>query len=229
MKEGEQNTLSSFIHSVKTPLAIMHGYIDLFLSGSDEGDRPVKRERVLRTVMAQSARVSALITELLDLEAISSDAPLPDYGVFSMGEAITQIVDRIETENDREIVLELPDEEVLVEGGMVWISRAIEHVIINAIRFSSSTVLVQIRLVSKDVIVEVVDHGIGISSEELPHIFERFYHTAYLPSGRPNPGAGLGLTLARSIVKRFNGSIRVESTIDNGSRFSILLPRAFNP
>lgn len=228
LKEEEQDTLSLLIHSLKTPLAIMHGYIDLLLSGPQGGDHPIEHERVLRKVMSQSARVSALITELLDLEEISSDAPLPGYGVFSIGEAITQIVERIETEDDRRIVRELPDEEVLVEGEIVWISRAIEHVIVNAIRFSSSSALVQIRSTEENVIVEVVDQGSGISSEDLPHIFERFYHASYLPDGRPNPGAGLGLTLARSIIRRFHGSIRVASTSDQGSRLAILLPRAFN-
>ncbi len=228
LKEEKQDTLALLIHSLKTPLAIMHGYIDLLLSGPQGADRPIEREQVLRKVMSQSARVSALITELLDLEEISSDAPLPDYGVFSIGDAITQIVERIETENDRRIVLELPDEEVLVEGGSVWISRAIEHVIVNAIRFSSSSVLVQSRSMNENVIVEVVDHGVGIPPDELPHIFERFYHASYLPSERPNPGAGLGLTLARSIIRRFHGSIRVVSTSGQGSRFAILLPRAFN-
>ena len=228
MKESEQETLTALINSLKTPLAIMHGYIDLLLSGSEGDDRPMKCDQVLRKVMAQSARVSTLITELLDLEEISADAPLSDCDVFSIGEIVAQIVERVERENDRRIVLEIAEEEALVEGGHAWISRAIEHLIVNAIRFSSSPVLVQIRGTEGNVIVDVVDQGCGISPEELPHIFERFYHASYLPDGRPNPGIGLGLTLAKGIITSFQGSIRATSTVDQGSRFTILLPRAFN-
>jgi len=227
MQNNHQEMLSSLIHSLKTPLAIMHGYIDLLLSRTGEGDDRLNQERVLRKVMKQSERVSALITDLLDLEEISTDAPLEDCITFFLSDLVEQIAERFETENDRRIVLELPPEETFVEAEASWVAHAIEYVIINAIRFSSVPVLAQMRCTDEHVIVDVVDHGVGISPEALPHIFDRFYHAPYLPSGSPNPSAGLGLTLAGCIINRFHGSISVTSTVGSGSCFSIQLPRSF--
>jgi len=228
MQEGQQEMLSSLIHSLKTPLAIMHGYIDLLLSYGEGEGHSLRQDRVLHKVMTQSERVSALITDLLDLEEISSDVQRAECMTFSLGAIVEQVAERLDNEADQGIVLELPAEETLVAAEQAWVARAIEHVIINAIRFSSAPVLVQIRTTDDDVIVDVIDHGVGISPEALPHIFDRFYHAPYLATGRPNPSAGLGLSLAGHIINRFHGLISVTSTVGQGSRFSIELPRAFN-
>ena len=227
IQDSQEEMLTSLVHSLKTPLAIMHGYIDLLISHNKGTEHFLDQDRVLRKVMTQSERVSALITDLLELEEIAADRLFENSNTFSVGAIVERIIERLDDEADPRIVLELPEEDLLIEAEQSWLTHAIEHVIVNALRFSSAPILVQVRGTDKNTIIDVIDHGHGISSEDLPHIFERFYHASYLHNGRPNPGAGLGLTLAGSIIKRFHGSIRVESTVDQGSCFSILLPRSF--
>ena len=225
VQDNQEEMLTSLVHSLKTPLAIMHGYIDLLLSRGEGGEHSLDQEWMLRKVMTQSERVSELITDLLDLEEVASDELLADSDTFSVGDIVDQVVGRLDDEAKGRIVLELPAGDLMVEVEQSWLAHAIEHVIVNAIRFSSSPVLVQIHGTKTEAIIDVVDHGVGILPEALPHIFERFYHASYLLSGRPNPGVGLGLTLASRIIKRFHGSISVTSTPGRGSRFSILLPQ----
>ena len=225
IESGQQEMLASLVHSLKTPLAIMNGYIDLLLSQKEGATRPLDHERILRKVMTQNERISALVTDLLDLERIASDTLITDCNTFSVRTMVEQVVQQLESDDADRIVLQLSAEGALVEAERSWLAHATKHVIVNALRFSCARVLVQIRSTQKEVMVNVVDHGIGISPEELPHIFDRFYHASYLPSGQPNSGLGLGLTLANSIIERFHGSINVTSTLDKGSRFSIVLPR----
>ena len=228
IESGRQEMLASLVHSLKTPLAIMNGYIDLLLSQKEGATRPLDDERILRKVMLQSEHVSKLVTNLLDLEDVSSSESLQEPSEVSLGVIVDQVVERLESEAGDRVLVESSQEEVTALVEESWLAHAIKQVIVNALRFSSSSIHVQIRSTVKNAIVDVVDRGSGISPEKLPHIFERFYHASYLPDGRPNPGVGLGLTLAKSIVERFHGSLRVTSAIEQGSRFSIVLPRAVN-
>lgn len=75
-------------------------------------------------------------------------------------------------------------------------------------------------------LVDVIDQGQGISMQELPHIFEKFYQTRYLDSNNPREGIGLGLSIAQAIVEEHGGIIRVNSKLGEGSTFSVTLPIA---
>ncbi len=228
IESGQQDMLASLVHSLKTPLAIMNGYIDILLSQRQGSAEPFDRERILRKVMLQSEHVSKLVTDLIDLEDVLSGKPLQEPCEVPLGVIVDQVVERLDSEAADRILVEGSQQEVRALGEESWLAHAIKQVIVNALRFSSASVHVQIRSTDKDAIVDVIDHGSGISAEELPCIFERFYHASYLPDGRPNPGVGLGLTLAQSIAERFHGSIHVASAVEEGSRFSIVLPRAIN-
>lgn len=228
IESGQQDMLASLVHSLKTPLAIMNGYIDILLSQRQGAAEPFDRERILRKVMLQSEHVSKLVTDLIDLEDVLSGKPLQEPCEVPLGVIVDQVVERLDSEAADRILVEGSQQEVRALGEESWLAHAIKQVIVNALRFSSASVHVQIRSTDKDAIVDVIDHGSGISAEELPYIFERFYHASYLPDGRPNPGVGLGLTLAQSIAERFHGSIHVASAVEEGSRFSIVLPRAIN-
>ena len=228
IESGQQDMLASLVHSLKTPLAIMNGYIDILLSQRQGSAEPFDHERILRKVMLQSEHVSKLVTDLIDLEDVLSGKPLQEPCEVPLGVIVDQVVERLDSEAADRILVEGSQQEVRALGEESWLAHAIKQVIVNALRFSSASVHVQIRSTDKDAIVDVIDHGSGISAEELPYIFERFYHASYLPDGRPNPGVGLGLTLAQSIAERFHGSIHVASAVEEGSRFSIVLPRAIN-
>jgi signal transduction histidine kinase len=107
------------------------------------------------------------------------------------------------------------------------ITRAIHGILENALIYNYDGGLVTVRTFADDTYVwlEIDDTGIGISEEELPHIFERFYRIDEARSTSTG-GMGLGLALARRIIELHNGQIEVTSTLDEGSTFRVKFPYA---
>jgi signal transduction histidine kinase len=99
------------------------------------------------------------------------------------------------------------------------------NLLVNAYKYTPEHGMVEIKIGKddKNAIVQIKDNGIGISPEELPNIFERFYRTE-ISRNRETGGAGLGLSIVQSIVKAHNGSIHVESEKDRGTQFTVYLP-----
>jgi signal transduction histidine kinase len=109
------------------------------------------------------------------------------------------------------------------------LQRVLGNLLDNALKYSypSSHILVEVRADDNHIVIEFRDSGIGISQEDLPHIFDRFYRGE---KSRTEPGNGLGLSLARAFVISLGGSITVTSAHGEGSVFTVLLSRgSFSP
>jgi signal transduction histidine kinase len=119
---------------------------------------------------------------------------------------------------------------IYVMGDSDRLYRAIANLIHNAIQYTPTNGVVNIRLESSDrqAIITIQDNGIGISAEDLPHIFDRFYRVQ-ADRSRNTGGTGLGLAIVRAIVQAHHGSIQVDSQLDVGSRFTVSLPIKATP
>jgi len=127
---------------------------------------------------------------------------------------------------DRSVQIDLECiQEMWVDADKLWIRRAIINLLDNAIKYSKDGGKVEISATSRDswMYLEIKDYGIGISPEDLPHIFDRLYRADPARS-RDSGGAGLGLSLVKWIIEAHKGSISVESKTDHGSCFKISLP-----
>ena len=115
--------------------------------------------------------------------------------------------------------------ETIVNGDSSALHRLLLVLLDNAIKYTPprGSVRVSLRVDDSEAVVTVSDTGIGISAEDLPHIFERFYR-ASKDRSRRNGGAGLGLSIAQWIASRHGGAIAVESTVGRGSKFLLRLP-----
>ena len=112
-----------------------------------------------------------------------------------------------------------------MRGDSATLERLLFAVLENALKYTPSGGLVRLRssIVASQTVIEVADTGVGISSEDLPRIFDRFYRADQARS-REVPGAGLGLSIARWIAEMHDGRIEVESQVGMGSLFRIVLP-----
>ena len=118
-----------------------------------------------------------------------------------------------------------PDENVIICGDSDAISRAVLNILNNAIKFSYEGKSIEMSL-NKDnsnAIIKVKDYGIGISEEDLPHLFEEFYRSKDM-AAKSVSGTGLGLTITKHIIDAHKGQIIVNSTPGNGSEFIIKFP-----
>lgn len=126
----------------------------------------------------------------------------------------------------KNMVLEIGGESSVVDADRGRISQVIVNLLSNAVKYTSENGYVRVSVTDtpQSGRLTVTDNGTGISAEELPLIFERFYRTDR-SRNRKTGGSGIGLTIARSIVDAHGGSIEVESEPDHGSRFTVTLPK----
>jgi signal transduction histidine kinase len=182
-------------------------------------------EQAVETIIAQARRLSRLVNDLLAASQLEADR-LTMYPVdVDLVAAAREAADMITTDG-RGIRVEAPDHPVVVRADRHRLDQILANLLSNAVKYSPEDTDIEVHVTSgpREARVDVVDHGDGIDPAELPHLFDRFYRAA--DPARSTPGAGLGLYITRRLVERHGGTIRVESALDQGSRFTFTLPLA---
>ena len=218
-----RSTVADVAHELRTPLSNILGYTEALRDGLLEPD-----SSTLTTLHQQVMYLSRLVGDLrLLAETEAQDFQLnrePD----SLDDVIRRSVEAFRPKAEAEgvaVVMKLPSELPLIEFDRTRIAQVLGNLLENAIRHTPSGGRVTVSATVDDsrASVTVADSGEGISSEAIPHVFERFYRVD--PSrSRVTGGAGLGLTIAKQLVEAHGGSIRADSTAGKGSRFVFDLP-----
>jgi PAS domain S-box-containing protein len=219
--------LSSFIrdasHDFRTPLSTIN--TSLFLL--ERATQPEKRKRHIDVIEEQTAHLTRLIDAMLTMTRLDSAATFT-FRSINLSDLIHQSIttQRLLIES-KSITLN-----VQLDAGLPFISadpleldRAMTELLQNAVQYSPTGGTIWLRTYQKQnaVVAEIQDSGIGISSIDLPRIFERFYRADKARSTETG-GVGLGLSIAKKIVEAHHGEIQVRSTVGEGSTFRVLLP-----
>jgi heavy metal sensor kinase len=212
-------------HELRTPIALMRTTAEIAL----RRDRAAAEYReALGEILSELERTSRLIEDLLTLAR--ADSGTATFGMApldlaaSLREAGAQ-VERLCQEKQVELREAISAEGCQVEGDAEALRRLFLILLDNAVKYTGPGGRIEVVLRQQDgfAIVEVTDTGIGISDEDLPCIFERFYRSDKARS-RVSGGAGLGLSIARWIVEAHHGQVQVESALGQGSTFRVSLP-----
>ncbi len=214
--------LSDVSHQLRTPLTSIRGFAQAILDGTaKDGDAKLKAAQVIED---EAKRMIRQVNELLELARIQSGqlkiAQEP-VDIASLLRHCQEVFSLRAEEKGIILMIEL-DEMTSVSGDIDQLEKAFSNLIDNAIKHTPNGGQVSItgRQVAKDSIeVTVANTGSGISQKELPYIFERFYQGDGVESG-----IGLGLAIAREIVRTHGGDIEVDSTMEKGTRFILRLP-----
>ena len=207
-------------HDLRTPLAT----IEQALDGLESGELELTdddRTALLETIRAEHGRLKRLVENLLDLSRIQAQAAEAHPQVWTIEELVSQALD--ELPGSERVVVTSPDELPPVRVDAVQVQRALANVLENALRVSPPGEPVNVRLTAtrQDVLVRVTDHGPGIPEGEQERIFEPFHRVA----GRPDqPGAGLGLAIARGFTVANGGRMWLESREGQGASFVLAFP-----
>jgi signal transduction histidine kinase len=215
-------------HELKTPINVIVGYLQL-LQESVYGELTPKQREITRTLETQTRALGRLVKQLLDVTRFEAGGGRIDPRPMNL----RQFTDELENafhvlavqRGVRFIVSRhdgLPDQVVWDHDRM---SEVLGNLLSNAFKFTQRGGEVELAAEPAEggVVLHVRDTGSGIPSEQLPHIFEKFYQANNQPAASQE-GSGLGLAIAREIVRAHGGDITVESAVGVGTTFTILMP-----
>jgi signal transduction histidine kinase len=215
--------LTNIAHELRTPLTIASGYLHTLKKGILSGDQLIT---TIDTVSRNVDQIVNLTNDLLFLQEL--DLVLSEFQPVDISEIVDNVARKYHPKaKEYGIVLKIKGGNVSpVQGDIASLERAVTALVDNAIKFSPPKGSVEIRIAEKGehVIVSVTDNGIGIDPQIRPRIFDRFFHLE--KSGDElYSGLGIGLSIARQVIKQHRGSLDVESEPGKGSTFTISLLR----
>lgn len=225
MSRLKDEFLSIASHELRTPVTSIKGYTQLAKTLITEGDLGTSKE-YLEIAIDQIDRMSRLILELLDVSRIETGRLDIRREPIDWAEFVADVVSHHHaTIGERRISIELPPIHRRVEGDRDRLEQVLENLLENAVKYSpgESEVNVTITDVDERVLTSIRDRGIGIPTDELNQVFERFHRGRQVSSSNYG-GLGLGLYITRQIVERHGGQIWVESVEGLGTTFTFSLP-----
>ncbi len=226
-EQARKDFVANVSHELRTPLAAIRGYAETLLDGALD-DSEMNRKFV-EVIQAHAIRLNNIAQDLLILSELDTHAVSMAPTLIPVQEVIEAALRTVEgAANMRNVSLEVHScERALVLGSRLRLEQIFVNLLDNAVKFNrpSGSVIIECRP-SRDLVeLAICDTGIGIPSEDLNRVFERFYRVDKARS-RDAGGTGLGLSIVKELLEEMGGSIRVESQIGQGSRFFIRMPAA---
>ena len=216
-------------HELRTPLAAIAGATEMMSRRAAPSGGP---DRFLRILQRQGRHLRRIVDDLLEVSRLLSGKIELAKEPLDLAESVANCVDAVRTTERAEgyrFVVEV--DEVWIEGDPVRIEQIVNNLVTNALKYSpaASEIAVRAHADAAHATITIADHGMGIASELLPHIFEPFVQGPAMP-GRAGSGLGIGLALVRQLVELHGGSVNASSAgAGQGSAFVVTLPRIDRP
>ena len=226
----QEEFVADVSHELRTPLTTVKSYVETLMEGAAEDEEV--RNRFLEVLSGETERMVSMVKDLLVLSQMDAgrvDWQHSDVNVNGMvGEAIEQAKQKLSSglpQIHNEVPLGYPS--VSVDRDKIM--RVFSNILSNALKYTPPEGKVTISAEEENDFIKILveDTGSGISKEELPKVFERFYRVEKTRS-RDFGGTGLGLSIARKIIEAHGGKIWIDSSLEQGTRVYFTLPRARN-
>jgi two-component system phosphate regulon sensor histidine kinase PhoR len=227
LERVRKDFVANVSHELRTPLTAIRGYTETLLDGAVED--PDAQRKFLSVILAHAMRLGNIANDLLILSELESGKSQPGPERISVCTAVDTALHTVAPEARLRKVSLVADklEPACVWGTKLRLEQALINLVDNAVKFNHPGGSVRVesgRLAADQVYIAVHDDGLGIPSEDLSRIFERFYRVDKARS-REVGGTGLGLSIVKHVVERMNGTVKVESQLGAGSTFTIILPQ----
>jgi two-component system, OmpR family, phosphate regulon sensor histidine kinase PhoR len=227
LEKVRRDFVANVSHELRTPVTSIKGFVETLLDGAMH--QPEDLQRFLQIVAVQTDRLNAIIEDLLTLSRIEEDEerseiPLSQDSVHHVLQTALEVCGFRAAEKNLRLELDC-DRNLQAAMNAPLLEQAVINLLDNAVKYSPAgqTVRLEAERTADEVVIRVIDHGCGISRDHLPRIFERFYRVDKARS-RKLGGTGLGLAIVKHIAQVHGGRAEVESTVGQGSVFSIHLP-----
>jgi len=225
-EELKSTFISVISHELKTPVALIKGYVGTLRREDANWDREIVKDS-LAVIEEETDRLTGLIENLLDasrLQAGGLSISLSDVALNVIAERIAK---HFQTQSAiHNIIVDFPDNFPIVSGDETRLEQVLSNLVSNGIKYSPQGGELRIsgQIRPSQVIVCVSDEGPGVAPDDIPHIFDRFYRSS--DAKRTTKGAGLGLYLARAVIEAHGGRIWVDPRPGDGARICFSIPRS---
>ena len=226
----KQDFLSSVSHELRTPLTSIKAYTETILH--DTGMTEQTRLQFLNIIDEESNRLAELIEELLEMSRLESGVATVVREPVDIVPIVNQVaaaLDALARRKDIELAVEIDSGLPPLIGDARKLESVITNLVNNAIKYTPEhgTIHVLVRRCSGQIVISVIDTGMGIPKASQDRIFERFYRATH--PGKHIKGTGLGLAIVKKIVEMHGGVIDVTSNVGQGTTFAVRLPLADHP
>lgn len=214
---------SNISHELRTPVTYLQGYAKVLKDGLVDSDK--EKKQYLSIIYQESIRLEHLINDLFALSKIEEGQIKLNMEWVDLKTTIKTAVRKVKLKAEEKrlsLQLDLHDHVPLIRGDRKRMEQVLLNLLENAIRYTEKgSVLVRLTTTKEATVLSVSDTGIGISEEELPYIFERFYRVEK-SRAREYGGTGLGLSIVKKYVEMQGGTVRVDSQIGVGTTFTLI-------
>jgi signal transduction histidine kinase len=220
--------VASVSHELRTPLTSIRGYLELLTSG-EVGELNEEQERFLSVVDRNADRLLHVVGDLLFVSQVEAGIISLEKSPFELIGLLTEAVDAaLPAAEAKDIAIQLNADHVAeVDADRARLAQVFDNLISNAIKFTPPGGRIDVRAVGRHdhVHIEIADSGMGISAEDQPRLFRRFFRTS-TANEQAIQGTGLGLAIVKAIVDGHGGRVTVESEVGSGTTFCVELPLA---
>ncbi|MCP3033342.1 cell wall metabolism sensor histidine kinase WalK [Halobacillus sp. A1] len=225
LEEEESNRrefLQNVSHELRTPLSYMRGYTEAIMDGLIQDEE--EKEKYIRITHQETARLSRLVNDLLDLAQLEGDSYPMNLEPIPFAQLIYDVVERFKLRIEQKrisIILQL-DEEAIIEGDADRLEQVVSNLLDNAIRYTheADQILINIKQINGKTVLTISDTGRGIPKEDLENIMDRFYRVQKSRT-REEGGSGLGLAVVKQIIQKHNAEINIQSEAGKGTSVMI--------
>jgi len=219
--QSRKDFVSSVSHEFKTPVTSIKGFAQMIKQSDDLS----KIKQYSDIIIEESDNLNTLSIDLLTLTQIDSDVLPKAYGFIQVDEILRKTILSLEPLwKFKNIEFDLTLEPVTLKVSESSLNLVFKNLITNAIKYSNpdTKIIINLKEVESEVIFIIQDEGLGIESDELDHIFERFYKAE---KNRSEDGHGLGLAIVKASLDKMKASVVVESKLHKGSKFTIVFKK----
>ena len=219
-----QEFFSNASHELKTPITSIQGYAELLESGmiQDEGMKADFAGRIKK----EAIRMTGLINDILMISRLESKEAEVTFSDVRISVLLDEILDGLKPQAaESQVFIHADCQPLMIHANLQQMRELITNLVTNAVKYNrpGGQVWINIRETDGQMVIRVRDNGVGIPSDSLDRIFERFYRVDKGRS-RKQGGTGLGLSIVKHIVNFYHGTIHVVSEPDAGSEFTVYLP-----
>nr|WP_280521267.1 HAMP domain-containing sensor histidine kinase [Paenibacillus mangrovi] len=220
-----QEFVSNVSHEIQSPLSSIQGFSQTLQSGEVSEEQ---RQHYLSVIESEAKRMSQMSRQLLMLASLDKEEEVLEKTTFNVADQIKEVLLTTEWSwREKEIALNMQLPEVMITADQKLLHQVWVNLMTNSVKFTPKGGTITIRLYQDEnnCYVDFKDSGIGISEENLPYIFNRFYKADKARSRHEGEtGSGLGLAITHKIIRIHGGTITVESKVGAGTEFHICLP-----